>query len=131
MDPLRQYLRGYRLIDDQIRELNGKLNEKRDVRKMVEHKITKILSDPQFSQIKKLKLEDDGSTFRVQHPNTYQKPWTLSQKDLKGLLEGYFMNNTNPNAEECHKYICEKRKSELVATEFAITRVLLNENEIM
>jgi len=127
MDSLKTYLRDYRVIDNEIRALNKDLYDKRELRKRVETDITQILSQPQFTEFNKLKLEDDGSLFRIQRPNTYQKSWTLSQKELKTLLTEYFASTKTPTAEDCHKYICDKRKNDLVATEFSLTRILPDE----
>lgn len=126
MDSLKLHLREYREIDNEIRDLNKELYEKRKIRTAVEQNITQILVQPQFDEYKKLKLEDDDSYFRIQRPNTYQKPWSLSKTDLKTLLTEYFQSTKTPNAEDCNKYICEKRK--IMATEFSITRILPNEN---
>jgi len=127
MEPLKRNLREYREVDNEIRDLNKTLNEKREIRKRVEVDITTILAQPAFQEYKKLQLEDDGSVFRIQRPNDWQKPWTLSQKELKNLLEEYFRSGAPKNAEECHKYICERRKEDLVSKEFNFSRVLPNE----
>ena len=124
MDALKKYLRDYREIDNEIRELNAELSQKREVRKNVETGITTILAQPAFQEYKKLQLEDDGSVFRIQRPNDWQKPWALSQKELKTLLDEYFQSALPKNAEECHKYICERRKKALVSSEFGFTRVM-------
>lgn len=127
MESLKQYLREYREIDNEIRTLNKELYEKREVRKNVEGGIIKIIAQPQFSEFSKLKLEDDGSLFKIQRPNNWQKPWALSKKDLQTLLSEYFGSTSTPNADDCYAFICEKRKNDLVATEFNFTRILPSE----
>jgi phage pi2 protein 07 len=127
METLKRNLREDREIDNEIRDLNKNLFEKRDERKRIESEITTILAQPQFQEYKKLQLEDDGSVFRIQRPNDWNKPWALSQKDLKTLLEEYFRSGAPKNADECHKYICERRKEDLVSKEFGFSRVLLGE----
>jgi phage pi2 protein 07 len=127
MQDLKRSLLEYREIDNEIRDLNKELFQKREIRKNVETSITKILTQPAFQEYKKIQLEDDGSLFRIQRPNDWQKPWTLSQKELKTLLDTYFKGGLPKNAEECHKYICEQRKEALISTEFGFTRVLPNE----
>jgi len=127
MESLKKYLLSYCEIDNEIRELNKTVFEKRNIRKNVEGNITNILENEEFTEYKKLKLENDGSVFRIQRPNNWQKPWSLSQKDLKMLLDEYFQSGLPKNAEECHKYICEHQKEKLVATEFNIIRVLPDE----
>jgi len=127
MDALKQYLRNYREIDNELRDLNKTVYEKRDARKEVEKHITQILERQEFVEYNKLKLEDDGSVFRIQRPNNWNKPWALSQKELQKLLDEYFQSNSTKNSEECFKFICERRKKDLVATEFNVTRVLPDE----
>ena len=76
----------------------------------------------------KLKIEDDGSTIKIQKPETYSKPWNLSKKDLQSILGSYFASTSMPNAQSCYDYICNDRKAKLVATEFAFTRIVAEED---
>ena len=82
MNDLKNCIKQYREIDDEIRDLNKQVYDKRDARKIVELEIADIIRDPQFNSIKKIKLEEDGSTISFKRPNEWVKPWSLSQKDL-------------------------------------------------
>ena len=62
MDDLKICIKQYRVIDDELRDLNRQVFKKRDDRKVVEQEIADIMKDPQFNSIKKIKLEEDGST---------------------------------------------------------------------
>jgi len=57
MNDLKSCIKQYRQIDDEIRDLNKQVYEKRDARKMVEQEIADIIRDPQFNSIKKIKLK--------------------------------------------------------------------------
>ena len=59
MNDLKSCIKQYREIDDQLRELNKRVYEKRDARKVVELEIAGIIRDPKYDAIKKIKLEED------------------------------------------------------------------------
>ena len=121
---LRKLTRDYRTYDNELRELNTRVYELRDVRKGVELLMTDILKQDQFKDFNKLKIEEDGSIIKIQRPQTWSKPWTISQKELKGLLDVYFDTSQAPNANECFTYILESKKASLVSDEFAISRMV-------
>ena len=127
LDNLKDYIRKYRDIDDEIRELNKAVYEKRDTRKCIELEISTVLSLPQFQAYDKLKIDEDGSTIRIKRPETYEKPWSLSKKELKTLLEEYFKSPLPKDMDHCFEYILEERKRALVGKEFEITRIVPNE----
>lgn len=129
MNDLKSCIKQYREIDDEIRDLNKQVYEKRDARKVVELEIADIIKDPQFSTIKKIKLEEDGSTISFKRPNEWVKPWSLSQKDLKDLVTQYFTTVVNPIPDELVKFIIDRKKQTLVATEFSFTRTVPGEVE--
>jgi hypothetical protein len=129
MDNLKSCIKQYRVIDDEIRDLNKQVYEKRDARKIVEMEIADIIKDPKFSSIKKIKLEEDGSTISFKRPNEWTKPWSLSQKDLKELTTQYFAASGNISADGLVKYIVETKKQTLVANEFSFTRTVPGEHE--
>jgi uncharacterized protein YllA (UPF0747 family) len=129
MNDLKSCIKQYRQIDDEIRDLNKQVYEKRDARKVVEQEIADIISNPQFSAIKKIKLEEDGSTISFKRPNEWVKPWSLSQKDLKDLATQYFAVAGQFNAEGLVKFIVDTRKQSLVANEFSFTRTVPGEEE--
>ena len=125
MQDLKTYIKEYRNIDDEVRRANKVVSELRDSRKTIESQITTILRRPEFAGYDKLKIEDDGSTIKVQRPNEWNKPWSLSKKDLQDALKEY----RGPySPESCFDFIVERQKKKLVATEFAITRTVPNEN---
>lgn len=125
MQDLKTYIKEYRNIDDEVRRANKVVSELRDERKTIESKITTILRRPEFAGYDKLKIEDDGSTIKVQRPNEWNKPWSLSKRDLQDALKEYRGPYT---PESCFEFIVERQKNKLVATEFAITRTVPNEN---
>jgi uncharacterized protein YllA (UPF0747 family) len=129
MNDLKNCIKQYREIDDEIRDLNKQVYEKRDARKTVEQEIAVIIRDPQFNAIKKIKLEEDGSTISFKRPNEWVKPWSLSQKELKELATQYFTVAGQFNAESLVKFIIDTRKQSLVATEFSFTRTVPGEQD--
>ncbi len=129
MNDLKNCIKQYRQIDDEIRELNKQVYEKRDARKTVEQEIADIIRDPQFNSIKKIKLEEDGSTISFKRPNEWVKPWSLSQKELKELATQYFTVSSSFNAESLVKFIVDTRKQSLLATDFSFTRTVPGEQD--
>jgi hypothetical protein len=129
MDDLKICIKQYRAIDDELRDLNRQVFKKRDDRKIVEQEIADIMKDPRFNSIKKIKLEEDGSTISFKRPNEWTKPWSISQKDLKELVGQYFAVSNNVNAESLVKYIIETKKQTLVGTEFTFSRMVPGEQD--
>lgn len=128
MEELRHSMKRYRQLDDAIRELNKQVNNLRQERKIREIEIGDILKDQQFININVLKVEDDGSTIKVQRPNAWTKGWSLSKRDLQNYLDHYFENaGRNANREDCFNFIVEQQKQDAVATEFKLTRFIPNE----
>ena len=83
---LKKRIKEYRELDDELRQLNKVVYDKRDARKAVEMEITEIIKSPSFDSFRKMKLEEDGSTIQIQRPGEYSKPWSLSQKELMILI---------------------------------------------
>jgi len=129
MNDLKSCIKQYREIDDEIRDLNKKVYEKRDARKVVELEIADIIRDPQYNAIKKIKLEEDGSTISFKRPNEWVRPWSLSQKELKELATQYFSVAGQHDADGLVKFIIDTRKQSLVATEFSFTRTVPGEQD--
>jgi phage pi2 protein 07 len=129
MEDLKRCIKQYREVDDQLRELNRQVYWKRDMRKLVESEIAEIIKAPEFQNFKKVKVEEDGSTITIKRPNEWTKPWSLSQKELKELLNQYFAVSNNINADELFKYIIETKKQALVSGDYSISRVVPGENE--
>jgi len=129
MEDLKRCIKQYREVDDQLRELNRQVYWKRDMRKLVESEIAEIIKAPEFQNFKKVKVEEDGSTITIKRPNEWTKPWSLSQKELKELLNQYFAVSNNINADELFKYIIETKKQALVSGDYSISRTVPGENE--
>jgi len=130
MEELRRSMRNFRQLDDAIRELNKQANNLREQRKIVELELGDILKDPQFQAYSMLKVEDDGSTIKVQRPNTWYKPWSLSKRDLQNYIDHYFENaGQNANREDCFKFILEQQKLSSVADEFKLVRIVANDKD--
>ena len=128
MDTLKNCIKMYRDLDNTIRVANRSVHELREKRKILETQMKTILVQPQFTGFDKLKIEDDGSTIRIQRPNTWNKSWTLSKKELSDSVAEYFASTSQPNSTDCTNFIVEKQKTKLVSTDFAFTRTILNEN---
>lgn len=124
VNTLRQLTRDYRTYDNELRQLNNRVYELRDVRKGVELLMIDILKQDAFKEYNKLKIEDDGSIIKIQRPQTWNKPWSISQKELKTLLDSYFDSTKNSNSTDCFNYILTSKKATLLADEFAITRTV-------
>lgn len=115
-------VRKYRALDDELKELNSKTYKLREDRKIVELEMSDILKSTNYATIHKLEIKDDNSVIKIQRPDMWSKPWSLSVKDLKMYLDEYWAKPGPKNADDCLKYIVDERKKNLVATEFAFTR---------
>jgi hypothetical protein len=129
MNDLKNCIKQYREVDDELRELNSQVYAKRDFRKILEEQIADIIRAPEFQNFKKVKLEEDGSTITIKRPNEWNKPWSISQKDLKDLMSQYFATNAQPNPDGLFKFIVDTRKQSLVSTEFSFTRTVPGEQD--
>ena len=127
---LKNCLRQYRELDDQVRNVNKLAYDLREKRKIVELQMSDILKTPQLSQVNTLKLENDNSTIRILRPGAYYKPWSLSKKDLQNYIDHYFENaGQRANAKECFNFIVENQKDNSVEMEdFKFTRNIPSEN---
>lgn len=126
---LKNCLKQYRDIDNQVRELNKSVHELREQRKIVEFEMADILKTPHLSQVGVLRLEDDNSVIKIQRPGTYSKPWSLSKRDLQNYIEHYFQNaNERANAKDCIEFIVQQQRRDAVETDFKFVRNILNEN---
>ena len=124
MNILRVLTRNYATYDNELRGLNNRVYELRDARKGVEQKMVEILKQDDFKNFDKLKNQEDGSVIRIQRPQTWNKPWGISQKELKTMLDDYFDSTKNSNSADCFSYIMTNKKANLVSDEFAITRTI-------
>jgi hypothetical protein len=125
---LKRCVKQYREVDNELRELNTEVYAKREARKIVEMELADLMKVEEFRDFRKLKIEEDGSTITVQRPQEWSKPWSLSKKDLKDLLERYFNSTNVPSAEKCLEFILEAQKTKLVSSEFSFTRAVPEED---
>ena len=126
---LKERLRVYRNLDDEIRDINKLVYDLREKRKIVELEMADILKTPGLSQVGELRLENDNSYIRIQRPGTYSKPWSLSKKDLQNYIEHYFENaGPNLNRRDCFEFIVRQQKLNAVETDFKFVRTIPNEN---
>lgn len=122
-------VRRYRTLDDRLKELNKEVYKLREDRKIIELEMSDILKVSQFATINKLEINDDKSIIKIQRPDTWSKPWSLSSKELRKLLDDYFKTPAPHTAEKAHAFIVDRRKIDLVATDFAFNRVSMKEEE--
>jgi hypothetical protein len=116
-------VRKYRELDDQIKELNAHVFKLREHRKIAEIQLADILKQRDYTHLTKLEIKDDGSFIKIQRPEGWSKPWSLSAKELQTLLGSYFAVAGHPSAEECFRFVVAERKKNSVAREFSFTRL--------
>lgn len=116
-------VRKYRNLDDELKELNAKVYKLREDKKFVENEMSDILRRANFQNLHKLEIQDDGSYIKIQRPDTWSKPWSLSQKELKDLLSSY----TGPIS-DLFSWIVERKKQDMVSKEFAFKRLMAVDN---
>jgi len=116
-------VRKYRTLDDELKELNAKVYKLREDKKFVENEMSDILRRGNFQNLHKLEIQDDGSYIKIQRPETWSKPWSLSQKELKDLLASY----TGPIS-DLFRWIVERKKQDMVSHEFAFKRLMAVDN---
>lgn len=124
---LKNSVRRFRDLDDEIRGINKRVYELREKRKISEMEIADYLKSPVFSAHTVMELED-GSRIKIQRPQTWSKGWSLSKKDLAVYVANYFANTRTPNADDCLKYIVQQEKANSVSNEFKLTRFVRDEN---
>ncbi len=122
MEDLKVVLEKYKIVSDQLNDVNTAASSLREQKKGIELEMMDILKDPQFSNVNKLVLSSDGSTIKIDRNVT--KSWHISKGDLKDLLEEYFGTTSNPNFEDCLNFIMKTQTENLKSTDFAFTRVL-------
>lgn len=116
-------VRKYRNLDDELKELNAKVYKLREDKKFVENEMSDILRRANFQNLHKLEIQDDGSYIKIQRPETWSKPWSLSQKELKDLLSSY----AGPIS-DLFRWIVERKKQDMVSHEFAFKRLMVVDN---
>lgn len=123
---LRERMYQYRDVDDKKHKLNKELAEVRSRLNELEGEIIRIVDQPEFQEVKELEIKDDGSRIKIQRPDTWNKAWTLSKKDLEKYIHSYFEGTTLPNGFELMDYIVENQKKRLVSKEYSLTRIVIN-----
>lgn len=122
---LRQQIREYRDLDNELRALNSEVNDKRTKRRDVEGRMSDLLRQDEFKEVEKLRIEDDNTIVQVKHPLSYSKPWGLSKKELKTHLTNLFeRTGGHTNAEDCYEWIVAEQSKKLVSTEFEFNRII-------
>lgn len=119
-------VRKYRNLDDQLKIINANAYKLREDRKFVENEMGDILRRTHFQNLHKLEIQDDGSYIKIQRPETWSKPWSLSQKELKDLTNSYFASHIAQTltADGLFQWIVEHKKRDMVAREFSFKRVM-------
>jgi hypothetical protein len=112
-------VRKYRAYDDELKDLNAKVHKLRENKKFVENEMSDILRRANFQNLHKLEIQDDGSYIKIQRPQTWSKPWSLSQKELKDLIGSY----TGPIT-DLFRWIVERKKQDMVSQEFSFKRIM-------
>jgi hypothetical protein len=127
MEELKTCIRTYRDVDNKLRVLNGQLYDLRQERRSLEIELGDIVKSPQFDSVHELRINDDGSSIRIQRPG-WKKPWGLSKKDLGEHLTAYFKDaGPTVNASDCLTFIIEEQSKKLVSEDFSFSRVVRDE----
>jgi hypothetical protein len=124
LQTLKTHLHEYRETDEALKSLNQQTTDLRQHRKAIEIDMAKILTLPDFQEFEKLELSEDGSIVKIQRPNTWNKPWSLSKSELMDGLDEYFAKNSNTSAEDCYEFLVKRQQPKMVASEFAFERVI-------
>ena len=124
LQKLKLYLNEYRETDEALKNLNQQTGDLRQHRKAIETDMTKILTLPEFQGFEKLELSEDGSIVKIQRPNKWNKPWSLSKSELMDGLDEYFAKDNTATAEKCYEFIVKRQTQKMVSTEFAFERVM-------
>jgi hypothetical protein len=121
-------VRKYRNYDDELKILNTKVYKLREDKKFVENEMSDILRRGNFQTLNKLEIQDDGSYIKIQRPETWSKPWSLSQKELKDLTASYFASNVSQNADGFVKWVIDHKRTEMVSHEFSFKRIVVGDS---
>ena len=122
---LKRCVKQYRDIDNELRQLNKQVYERRESRRMVEIEMMDLVKLPEFSNLDKLRIGDDESIIKIDKPGTWNKAWTLSKKDLKEHLTTFMAQSTGPSdVDQIFNWIVSEQAKKLVSTEYSFTRVI-------
>ena len=90
MSDLLKCVRTYRSLDDKLKVLNKEVQVLREERKIAEIEMSDILKSVNYATIHKLEIKDDRTVIKIQRPDMWSKPWSLSATDLKELLNQFW-----------------------------------------
>jgi hypothetical protein len=127
MEELKTCIKKYQSIDDKLKVLNKSVYSLREDRRCLELELTDLVQLPEFAPIKKFEI-NDGSHLIVGKPGEWNKPWSLSKKDLAELTERYFNSAVTPTAKGLTEFIVNEKKKSLVGTDFTFVRVVPEED---
>ena len=120
MEELKITLEKYKIVSDQLNDVNTAAKSLRDQKKGIELELMDILKDRQFEHINKIGISSDGSMIKIDRNVT--KAWHISKTDLAKLLESYFRSTNNPKYEECCNYVISHQTEKLKSEDFEFTR---------
>jgi len=116
-------VRVFRDRDDKLKELNKQVQKLREEKKLAEEEMSGILRRSVFATLDSLDLQD--SVVKIRRPETWSKPWSMSQRELETCITEYFRSVcSGAEASACFNFIVERRKRDLVAKEFSFTRAV-------
>jgi hypothetical protein len=124
---LRECVREYTEVDNQLRQLNTQVYTKRDERSAAEDRIIELMKLPQFASVNELAVSSDGSKIKIERPGTRSVPWSLSQTKLLQLLKTFFADDVSAN--DCFRHIAHYVRQSPQRDTFAITRIVRGAQE--
>jgi hypothetical protein len=120
MDELRNLATRYSAIDEEIKEGNKILNNKREQRKILELEIIDVMKSPQFATVKK--FQHQSSTFVVDQPEQWHGSWYLSKADLNNDIVTYLNSHEQKDPEGLYEFIIQRESERSIKSEWRITR---------
>lgn len=122
LENLKNHLRSYSKIDNQLQDLNKKVYDLRSERRDIENQMAYILKTPEFEKIDKIQLTEDNSFVKIQRPG-WNKPWSISKKELAHAITSYFETAEKPTPDGCYTHILDAQRNKLTSDDFNFTRV--------
>lgn len=123
MQEVKPCVAKYVRVSKKLIETNKVASKLREEKKIIELELGDILKSPEFSGINSIAIPDDGSTIKIQRPETWTKSWYLSKKDLYEHINNYFSSTNQPTAEGCYNHVVGEQKNLLVSKDFSLTYV--------
>jgi len=125
---LRECVREFAEVDNQLRELNTRVYATRDMRSAAEDRIIELMKLPQFASVNELAVSADGSKIKIDRPGTRTVPWSLSQSKLMQLLGSYFIGDRAAR-DACFKHISDGARQNPQRDTFAVRRFVREADE--